>query len=116
MARTKGSLNKRSLIATDEMETLKIRPLQMLKDAYDEAMKDGDWASAVSAAGKLAGMRYPQLAAIAIKDLGKQDEDVKPMTTLEAIEVIKKDPFADPSINRGLLPVGEGNAKTKSNT
>lgn len=111
--RPPGSRARASLLAHAEMDRLGISPIQMLKDVYDRSIKAFDDARGYSdksdagagylsvagrAAADLAKFKHPTLSAIALKDLTDHNEDKKPMTTQEAIEVIKNDPFSPKSI------------------
>lgn len=124
------------------MERLGINPIEMLNEVYQEAMQSyksgrgmsdkGDpgaayLAQALGAAKSLASFKHPTLSALAIKDMKELDEaaKTKPLTTREAIEIIKSDPFNPTSIIKhmdtgelpeqtkmlGLLPIGDGNKK-----
>jgi len=102
-----------SLLAHKDMERLNINPVEMLKEVYTLAIqaytsgrgygeKSDSGPAYLSVAGKAAAdlskLKHPTLSAVAIKDLTDANEDKKPMTTQEAIEVIKNDPFSPKSI------------------
>ena len=117
------------------MDRLGINPIQMLKEVYDRAIsaydsargysdKSDAGAGYLSVAGKaaadLAKFKHPTLAALAVKDMTDPKSESKPMTTQQAIEVIKSDPFSPKSIEASdvidamksnittpLLPIGE---------
>jgi hypothetical protein len=60
----------------------------------DQAQFAGLW---LKAAVDLAKFKHPVLAAIAVKDLDSDQQNIAvPMTSREAIEVLKKDPFLPP--------------------
>lgn len=108
----RGTPNRNSLVAMADMERLGINPIEMLLECFQEAMKSykagrgvsekGDpgaqyLAVATKAATELAQFKHPKLSAIAIKDL-TENETKTPLTTAEAIEVMKADPFAPKEI------------------
>ena len=131
--RSPGVLNKRSFLAIKRMEELGIEPIQMLLEVYTEAMsayrsmrglgEKGDagpayLSAAGNAAAKLAGYRYPTLTALAIKDMTELDSQEKVLNTKEAIEILKKDPFAPKEVKElktdfnpdfDPLPLGKAN-------
>lgn len=108
-------------MAIYEMERLGIAPIQMLLDVFNESLlayrsgrgltEKGDAGAAylsvaVTAASKLASFRYPTLSAMAVEQIGS-DNDKKVMTTKEAMKVIQQDPFCPPevkSLDLDLLP------------
>lgn len=105
----KRSFNKRTLLAHHDMERLSLNPIEMLKTIYDEALNayrsgrglsdKGDAGAAyLSVAGKaasdLAGYKHPKLSAMAIADFTEDSEKRRALTTEEAINIIKGDPFA----------------------
>ena len=107
--RKPGIPNRTSLLATADMDRLGINPIEMLKQVYDEAMEGyragrgvsdkadtgAAWLSvARSAASDLASFKHPKLSAVAIKDLTQDSDTSRPVTTQEAIEIMKQDPFA----------------------
>lgn len=108
----KGRPNKNSLLAHGDMERLGVNPIEMLVEVYREAMnayktgrgygeKSDAGSQYLAVAGKaaidLAKFKHPTLSAIAVKDMSQESEK-NPMTTAEAIEVIKSDPFAPKEI------------------
>lgn len=125
-------------MAIHQLEKLGIEPIEYLNEVYKESLHSyrslrgltdksdsGPYylAQALGAAKALASYKYPTLSAIGIKDMSELDPAKnKPMNSKEAIELIKKDPFAPPEIkaldinehqNRlvGPLPIGQGNKK-----
>lgn len=104
--RVPGTVNKKSLLAEAELRRLEAEPIAMLVEVYKQSMEayEADktngggkgaayLATACAAASKLASFRYPTLSAISIKDLDLDQAESRPMTTREAIEIIKSDPF-----------------------
>ena len=95
-----------------DFDRLGINPIECLWECFQEAMKSykegrgmsdkGDPGSqylavATKAATELASYKHPKLSAIAFKDLS--DNDTKtPLTTAQAIEILKADPFAPKEI------------------
>jgi hypothetical protein len=47
---------------------------------------------------KLAKFKHPELSAVAFKDLSDGIQDKKPLSTAEAIDILRADPFAPQSI------------------
>jgi hypothetical protein len=47
---------------------------------------------------KLARFKHPELSAVAFKDVSGDHEETKPMTTLDAVNIIKNDPFAPAAV------------------
>ena len=105
----KGLPNKITLLAHADMERLGINPIEMLKEVYDlsiAAYKTGRGYSdkydagtaylsnAVNAAAQLAKYKHPTMSAIAIKDVSEGPGGKTPMTTAEAVKILKSDPFA----------------------
>lgn len=105
----KGSINKKTLLATHDMDRLGINPIEMLKQIFDESMnayrkergltKRGDsgagyLAVAGKAAADLASYKHPKLSAIQIKDVTNDEATSDVINTEKAIEIIKNDPFA----------------------
>jgi hypothetical protein len=106
----KGVPNKRSMLALYEMQEQGVEPIKMLMEVYRRALSSYDecrglsdkgdsgpayLAVAQQAASKLASFRYPTLSAVAIKELSELEKtDHRPINTREAIEILKKDPFA----------------------
>lgn len=139
--RKPGIPNKTSLLATADMDRLGINPIEMLKKVFDEAMTSyyeskevvktatgnevkpyfqnasSHLSIAAKAASDLAAFKHPKLSAVAFKDLSDGSESSRPATTQEAIEILKKDPFAvktsevvkqmDSAIETPALPKGE---------
>lgn len=133
MSRSKGAHSKRSLLALHDMERLALNPIEMLKTVYEEAMSaykrerglsdkgdagPGYLAIAGKAASDLASYKHPKLSAIAIQDFS-DDSTTESLTTREAIEIIKSDPFlprqiettqiiesSSSAINTPYLPAG----------
>lgn len=70
--------------------------------------------AAIAAASKLASYKYPTLSALAIKDMAdlEKAKDAKPLTTADAIRIIKSDPFMakemsiEPKETPNELPMG----------
>lgn len=118
-----GRKNIRSYMAAEEMDRLRLNPIEgalksieeldelikMNIDAfkamrgYSDRQDQGSayLANAVRAVATkkdtyltLAKFKYPTLTAIGIKDLSDDSNSKKPLTTAEAIEVLKRDPFA----------------------
>lgn len=134
----KGSVSKKSLLASYDMERLGVNPIEMLKTIYDESLeayrsgrgltKMGDTGSAyLAVAGKaaadLASYKHPKLSAVQIKDVSNEDSTNDVINTERAIEIIKSDPFAISSaqvvetmkstIQSPFLPSGIGDDKSK---
>lgn len=105
-----GIPNKRSLLASADMDRLGINPIEMLKEIYDTAMEGyrqgrgisekadsgAAWLSvARSAASDLASFKHPKLSAVALKDVRADSEGpAMPMTTIEALKILNADPIA----------------------
>lgn len=134
----KGRPNRATLLAHSDMERLGANPIEMLVEVYKEAMaayksgrgygeKSDAGSQYLAVAGKaaidLAKFKHPTLSAIAVKDL-TESTGKEPLTTREAIDVIKADPFAPKeikeiptdrivdamksNINSPFLPSGKG--------
>ena len=117
-----GRKNIRSYMAAEEMDRLRLNPIEgALKaiEELDELIKlnvdafksmrgysqNGDQGSAYLANAvravstkkdtylTLAKFKYPTLTAIGVKDLTESNEERKPLSTAEAISILKKDPF-----------------------
>jgi hypothetical protein len=101
---------KRTLVAHADLERLGANPIEMLVDVYREAMtafkqgrglsdKGDAGAAYLGVAGKaavdLAKFRHPTLSAVAITEQTPMGE---PMTTKQAINILKSDPFAPQEI------------------
>lgn len=108
----KGRPNRTTLLALGDMDRLGVNPIEMLVEVYREAMnayktgrgygeKSDAGSQYLAVAGKaaidLAKFKHPTLSAIAVKDMTQESERA-PMTTAEAIDVIKSDPFAPKEI------------------
>lgn len=108
----KGRPNKNSLLAHSDMERLGANPIEMLVEVYKEAMqayrsgrgygeKSDAGSQYLAVAGKaaidLAKFKHPTLSAVAIKDMS-EDSAKAPLSTREAIDVLKSDPFAPKEI------------------
>lgn len=131
-------MGKKTFLALYDMERLNINPIEMLNEVYQESMQSykscrgmtdkGDpgaayLAQALGAAKALAGYKHPTLTALAVKDMTELEEaaKLKPLTTRDAIEIIKNDPFNNQNIIKHLdlkqipekeiseLPLGAGN-------
>lgn len=151
-----GRKNIRSYMAAEEMDRLRLNPIEgALKaiEELDELIKlnvdafksmrgysqNGDQGSAYLANAvravstkkdtylTLAKFKYPTLTAIGVKDLTESNEEKKPMTTADAIEVLRRDPFCssdlkelptekilnamESTIKTPFLPSGNSDAK-----
>ncbi len=125
----KQRIQKKTFMAMYELEKRNIEPIEFLHevykrsiDAFDKCRGLGDkgdsgpgyLAQALGAAKALATFKYPTLTAVAIKDLDDQERIARPLSTAEAIEIIKKDPFAPPELKKldtfELLPIGKTDA------
>lgn len=108
----KGRPNRSTLMAHADLERLGANPIEMLVDVYRESMaaykamrgyseKSDSGAAYLSVAGKaavdLARFKHPTLSAIALKDMSEGSSRA-PLTTSQAIDIIKQDPFAPPEI------------------
>lgn len=125
--RQKRGVDVRSMMASYELDRLGINPIEELNRCMTElkAMKEealkaykdmrgyGEkndagtqyLASAIKAisdqaaiATTLAKFKHPTLSAVAVKDMTDPGSAREPMTTAQAIEVIKNDPFASPEV------------------
>ena len=109
----KSVRNKLSLMAHNDLDRLGANPIEMLVEVYREAMqayksgrgiteKADNGAQFLAVAGKaavdLAKFKHPTLSAIAVKDMTPESESKEPLTTSQAIDVIKADPFAPKEI------------------
>ena len=126
--RPAGSLSARTMLAVYDLNRLGVNPIEEAVKAVKEleemkqlAIKaftqmrgygeNGDagtqyLATAVRCISekasinlKLAKFKHPELSAVAIKDVTEREE-TKPMTTLDAVNIIKNDPFAPQSIQK----------------
>ncbi len=100
-------------LAFNQLERLGVEPLKELYEALtfakEKTLSGGNLdqngksdqsnflALWVKSAETLAKFRYPTLSAVAVSDIGGKDSN-KSLTTREAIEVIKNDPFAPKQI------------------
>lgn len=136
--------NRLNLLAHADLDRLGANPIEMLVEVYREAMtayragrgiteKGDNGAQFLAVAGKaavdLAKFKHPTLSAIAVKDVSENNSDKEPLTTREAIDVIKSDPFApkeikniptdriveamNSSIQSPLLPTGQKTSDEK---
>jgi len=100
-------------MAHNDLDRLGANPIEMLVEVYREAMqayksgrgiteKADNGAQFLAVAGKaavdLAKFKHPTLSAIAVKDMTPESESKEPLTTSQAIDVIKADPFAPKEI------------------
>lgn len=105
--------NKLNILAHNDLDRLGANPIEMLVEVYREAMqayksgrgitdKADNGAQFLAVAGKaavdLAKFKHPTLSAIAVKDMTPESEGKEPLTTSQAIDVIKADPFAPKEI------------------
>ena len=105
--------NKLNILAHNDLDRLGANPIEMLVEVYREAMqayksgrgitdKADNGAQFLAVAGKaavdLAKFKHPTLSAIAVKDMTPESEGKEPLTTAQAIDVIKSDPFAPKEI------------------
>jgi len=114
MSRTaKGTLRKDAL-ANIRLDQLGLDPLeevvQALRFNKEMTLKGGNFdnqgktdqaqfaALWLKAALDLARFKYPVLSAVAVKDLAGTEQSKEPLTTSQAIDVIKSDPFAPKEI------------------
>lgn len=112
LERKKGRGNRLNILAHEDLKRLNANPIEMLVEVYRESMsayksmrgyseKSDAGAAYLSVAGKaavdLAKFKHPTLSAVALKDVS-QDSDKTPLTTSQAIDIIKNDPFAPPEI------------------
>lgn len=112
LERKKGRGNRLNILAHEDLKRLGANPIEMLVEVYKESMaayksmrgyseKSDAGAAYLSVAGKaavdLAKFKHPTLSAVALKDVS-QDSDKTPLTTSQAIDIIKNDPFAPPEI------------------
>jgi hypothetical protein len=108
LERKKGRGNRLNVLAHADLDRLNANPIEMLVEVYKEAMnayktargysEKGDAGAAyLGVAGKaavdLAKFKHPTLSAVALKDMTDQT-DKKPLSTSQAIDIIKADPFA----------------------
>lgn len=104
----RGRPARNTLLAHADLERLNANPVEMLVEVYKEAMaayksgrgygEKGDAGAAyLGVAGKaavdLAKFKHPTLSAVALKDMTDTKERT-PLTTYQAIDIIKSDPFA----------------------
>ena len=91
------------MLAKNDLDRLGINPIEYLNEVYKlsvQAFKDEgghSGAAYLAVAGKaasdLASYKHPKLTAVAITEM-QLVEDRMQLTTEQAIEIIKKDPFA----------------------
>lgn len=122
-----GLPKRASLLATKDLERIGFNPIEALVQAHRElddlkaeafkAYKSmrgygekndagvGYLSNAIRAvteqgniADKIARYKHPQLAAIAVKDLSFDSNQKAPISTQQAIDIIKNDPFAPKDI------------------
>lgn len=109
MGRGGKSKHRLNTLAHADIERLGINPIEMLAEVYRESMgayrslrgygERGDagphyLAVAGKAAVDLAKFKHPTLSAMALKDLDSSDAQKDPLSTQQAIDIIKADPFA----------------------
>ena len=113
--------NRLTLLAKYRLDKLGLDPLDMLLDAINfnkESAIAGEGAEYAAAwlrgCCELMKYRYPVLSAVAIQDVTEKS-DRQPMTSQQAIEVLKRDPFLQDNktpladIQQALLPKGAEN-------
>lgn len=108
-----NTLGKRSMLAVGDLDRLGCNPIERLIEiaemnitafksmrGYGEKGDAGPQylANATRAYIELAKFKHPTLSAVAIKDIGADNAQRAPLTTAEAIDVLKADPFAPKSI------------------
>ena len=104
-----GSVNKRALLAHHDIERLGINALenlletrQMALDAYKQMRGYSEKGDAgvgylgivMRADLEILALKYAKMSAIAFKDLTDRSEERQPLTTAQAIDAIKSDPFS----------------------
>jgi hypothetical protein len=109
MASRIGAVRRASLSAHVDMDRMKINPIEMLKEVFDESMKayrsgrgygeSGDagpyyLSVAEKAATCLARFKHPTMAPITVQDLYKDNKEASILTTEQAVSALKADPFA----------------------
>ena len=115
--------NKLNLLAYERLAQLGLDPMTMLIEAIDYNKQAtlsgggpeyaGHW---LRGCCELMKYRYPALSAVAIKDVSDKERKA-PMTSQQAIEVLRKDPFlSDPEapvvdLQSALFPKGKMNEK-----
>lgn len=133
-------------MAQNDLERIGANPIEMLNEVYRlsiEAYKSGrgltdkgdSGASYLAVAGKaavdMARFKHPTLQAVAIQDITDKQSG-KVMTTTDAVNIMKADPFApkdikeipteriveaiDSKIKEPFLPIGEANDKIEKMT
>jgi hypothetical protein len=106
-------------LAFDKLERLGLEPLQELYEAMtfakNKTLEGGNFdkknstdqanflALWIKSAETIAKFRYPMLAAVAVQVSGQEDR--KSLSTMEAIEVIKNDPFSTKEVKE--IPTGK---------
>lgn len=113
MARTPGAKARRTLMAYEDIERLGIDVLENLMETRKmalDAYKSGRGLSDKGDAGvgylglvmradiELLSLKYAKLSAIAFKDISDNTSSEKTISTAEAVEIIKNDPFSPPEI------------------
>jgi hypothetical protein len=98
--RKAGTPNKRTLYLSEILDEAE-NPIQMLVKVFEVSMENAQnskspahLAIACSAASTLMSYRYPKPKAVSLDSLFEKSE-IKPMTTAQAIAIIKADPFGD---------------------
>jgi hypothetical protein len=120
MAKPLGALNKRTMLAVEDLNRIGINPIEEIAEAMQFAKKmalkggnfDSDgktdqaqWGALwLRGATELAAFKHPKLSALAIKDLRDDAEaNAKPLTTAEAVKIIESDPFKKPTTSSQVL-------------
>ena len=113
MPRTKGAKARRTLLAYEDIERLGIDVLENLMQTRKLALEAFTSMRGYSDKGdagvgylglvmradiELLSLKYAKLSAIAFKDLGKENESEKTISTKEAIDIIKSDPLSPKEI------------------
>ena len=109
MGKTVGSVRKRSLLAHADLERLGVEALDNLLETRKlalEAFKSMRGYSDKGDAGvgylglvmradiEICQLKYAKLSALAISDMRDDSKESKPLSTKEAVEIIKNDPFS----------------------
>lgn len=104
-----GRPNRANILAHKDLERLGLNPIEMLAEVYKEALaayrsgrgltdKGDAGAQYLAVAGKaavdLAKFKHPTLSAIAVKDATESEKDSRVISTAQAIDIMKADPFA----------------------
>ena len=113
MAKTHGSVHKRSLLAHDDLDRLGVQALENLLETRAlalKAFKDMRGYSDKSDAGvgylglvlradlEIVALKYAKMSALAIKDMTDRSEAKQPLNTAQAIKVLQNDPFCSPEL------------------